>query len=168
MDALLNTKTTSKKSRGAIIAAAIGAAICIAVAPLLTPQADASLSNGNMCITASYDADPEFKGMAGNCKPEARLPIALDQDQTYISGWDLYVYLNTDSSSDVALVKDGERVMTSRSSATLPALIELRVNGFDPFTPATYEACYLDADTDELTGCVDLKLSELYGFNPGA
>lgn len=69
MDALLKTQTNRKKSRAAIIAAAIGAAICIALSPLLTPQADASLSNGHLCITAKSTNDPEIKSMAGNCKP---------------------------------------------------------------------------------------------------
>lgn len=75
MDALLKTQTTSKKSRAAIIAAAIGAAVCLALAPLATPQADASLANGGFCIGATYDSDPAIKGMAGNCKPQATAPV---------------------------------------------------------------------------------------------
>lgn len=67
MDTHTKTQTPSKKNRAAIIAAALGAALCLALAPLLTPQADASLSNGHMCIMAKSTTDPEIEGMAGNC-----------------------------------------------------------------------------------------------------
>ena len=64
MDTQLSTQTPTKKNRAAIIAAALGAAVCLALAPLLTPQADASLSNSGFCVVAKYKGE-DFKGMAG-------------------------------------------------------------------------------------------------------
>lgn len=56
--------TKIKKNKPALIAACIGAALCLVLAPLLTPQADALLSNGGFCVVAKYKGE-DFKGMAG-------------------------------------------------------------------------------------------------------
>ena len=53
------TQTPSKKNRPAIIAAALGAALCLAVAPLLTPQADATMSNGGFLVRSVDTAGNE-------------------------------------------------------------------------------------------------------------
>lgn len=82
MDTHTKTQTPSKKNRPAIIAAALGAALCLIVVPLLTPQADASLSNGGFCIRASYDSDPEIEGKAGakNCGEAPTTPSVPTPD----------------------------------------------------------------------------------------
>ncbi len=90
MDTQNKTQTPSKKNRPAIIAAALGAALCLALAPLLTPQADASLDSGGFCIVAKFKGE-EISGVAGDQRcvapreeESAEEHETIDEQTTYL------------------------------------------------------------------------------------
>lgn len=171
MDTQNKTQTTTNKNRAAIIAAALGAALCLVLAPLLTPQADASLSNGHMCIMAKSTTDPEIEGMAGNCKPEASVPeapaerpVSIDWSQTYFVPsaeepglWEARVFIRTTRDTPVGYYTAGKLVVTDNNPSGHAVPWTIRFSQFE--ADPVFEVCLLDPATGARSQCERVDIS---------
>ncbi|GEB96448.1 hypothetical protein [Microbacterium lacticum] len=127
-DAFAQTQQNRKKNRPALIAVvAFAAALGVVALPLLTPQADAALSNGGFCIGSTYDSHPEIKGVAGgeHCGAPSTTPTAEPELMTkyYSEAIQIFIwsadFLKRDTRVSITRIIDGKRTVVYDQGSTV-------------------------------------------------
>lgn len=159
-----------------IILGALAFSIVAGWLGLVKPVAAADLSNGAFCITAKSDNDPEIKGMAGNCKPEAptapvEVPdIAISKEYSTITPVetepglaDVRLFVNAQPDRYLSFWVDGSYIGNSPTASGRGAMpITVRANYLEGIYPAV-EVCYApNPSAQSRKDCVDLDVASLF------
>jgi hypothetical protein len=164
-----------------IILGALAFSIVAGWVGLVKPVAAADLSNGGFCIPAHSTADPEVKGMAGNCKPQPVAPepererVGIDlrhtntpvmvMEQPWLFDW--WILLRGEPDIDLVGYFDGElRYQSSTADGQNPAPITIRLDP-EADTSQVWTFCYREYNTTVDLDCDDLdfvaEFHRIYG-----